>query len=95
VFSKSRIFDYEQRLRRIGLEEVQALAKALGTVSAAYLLCLDGKEILSAEELGLVRRFRATDASGQQFWVSLRPRGMSWAGAEPFVMFLLVLRSIV
>lgn len=34
VLSKSRISNYEQGLRRPGIEEAQTLAAALGTVSA-------------------------------------------------------------
>ena len=41
VLSKSRISNYEQGLRRVGIEEARILAKALGTVSATYLLCLE------------------------------------------------------
>ena len=41
VLSKSRISNYEQGLRRPGIEEARILAKALGTVSATYLLCLE------------------------------------------------------
>lgn len=61
ALSKSRISNDEQGIRRLGLEEAQILAKALGTVSATYLLCLDDEGFLSFEELALVRCFRRTD----------------------------------
>lgn len=40
-YSKSRISNYEQGLRRMSVEAALALAKALGNVTAAYLLCVD------------------------------------------------------
>ena len=44
--SKSRISNYEQGIRRMGLEESRILSEALGTVSPMYLLCLeDEREI--------------------------------------------------
>jgi transcriptional regulator with XRE-family HTH domain len=44
--SKSRISNYEQGIRRMGLEESRILSEALGTVSPIYLLCLeDEREI--------------------------------------------------
>ncbi|WP_338081313.1 helix-turn-helix domain-containing protein [Allochromatium vinosum] len=41
TLSKSRISNYEQGIRRMGLEEARILADALGTVTPAYLLCLE------------------------------------------------------
>jgi transcriptional regulator with XRE-family HTH domain len=64
--SKSRISNYEQGIRRMGLEEAQELALALGSVTATYLLCLDDKDPLSVEERYLVERFRDTDARGRE-----------------------------
>ena len=46
VLSKSRISNYEQGLRRSGIEEARTLASALGTVSTTYLLCLDDDRFL-------------------------------------------------
>ena len=44
--SKSRISNYEQGIRRMGLEESRILSEALGTASPMYLLCLeDEREI--------------------------------------------------
>lgn len=64
--SKSRISNYEQGIRRMGLEEAQELALALGSVTATYLLCLDDKDPLSGEERYLVERFRDTDSRGRE-----------------------------
>ena len=65
VLSKSRISNYEQGLRRPGIEEAQTLAAALGTVSATYLLCFDDGGLLSEEEQVLIERFRQADARGR------------------------------
>jgi transcriptional regulator with XRE-family HTH domain len=64
--SKSRISNYEQGIRRMGLEEAQELALALGSVTPTYLLCLDDKDPLSVEERYLVERFRDTDTRGRE-----------------------------
>jgi len=64
--SKSRISNYEQGIRRMGLEEAQELAVALGTVTATYLLCLDDKDPLSQDERHLVDRYRDTDSRGRE-----------------------------
>jgi len=64
--SKSRISNYEQGLRRPGIEEAKILAQALGTVSATYLLYLDDEEFLTAQERELLRRFRKTDERGRE-----------------------------
>lgn len=63
--SKSRISNYEQGIRRMGLEEAQELSAALGTVSATYLLCLDDRGPLSERERELLDLFRLADARGQ------------------------------
>ena len=54
TLSKSRISNYEQGLRRMGIEEALTLAKALGSVSPTYLLCLDdeGGEISQGRRIG-------------------------------------------
>ncbi len=64
--SKSRISNYEQGIRRMGLEEAQALAAALGTVTPAYLLCLDDAGFLSEQEQTLLEHFRRADAKGRK-----------------------------
>ena len=67
VLSKSRISNYEQGLRRPGIEEAQTLAAALGTVSATYLLCFDDGGFLSEEgrcsSSGSGRRMRGGERS--------------------------------
>ena len=63
--AKSRISNYEQGLRRLGLEEARELAAALGTVSPAYLLCLDDDSALSNDEAKLLRWYREADRRGQ------------------------------
>ena len=64
--SKSRISNYEQGIRRMGLEEAQELALALGSVTATYLLCLDDKDPLSEEERCLLERYRDSDPRGRE-----------------------------
>lgn len=64
--SKSRISNYEQGIRRMGLEEAQELANALGTVTPTYLLCLEDTDPLSARERELVEYFRQTDERGKE-----------------------------
>ncbi len=64
--SKSRISNYEQGLRRLGLEEALILAETLGRgLSPAYLLCLEDQTPLSEEEERLVEYFRASDDRGR------------------------------
>jgi transcriptional regulator with XRE-family HTH domain len=64
--SKSRISNYEQGIRRMGLEEAQELALALGSVTPTYLLCLDDTDPLSESERALVERFRLADERGRE-----------------------------
>ena len=65
ALSKSRISNYEQGLRRLGIEEAQILSKTLGTVSATFLLCLDNDEgSLNEQERELLQCFRGTDDRG-------------------------------
>jgi transcriptional regulator with XRE-family HTH domain len=64
--SKSRISNYEQGIRRMGLEEAQELALALGSVTPTYLLCLDDTDPLSEAERALVERFRLADERGRE-----------------------------
>ncbi|WP_295583403.1 helix-turn-helix transcriptional regulator [uncultured Lamprocystis sp.] len=63
--SKSRISNYEQGIRRMGLEEAQELALALGTVTPIYLMCLEDTDPLSKDERELVERYRNTDVRGR------------------------------
>ena len=58
ALSKSRISNYEQGIRRMGVEEARILAKALGTVSPAYLLHLDDEHPLSPEEQEVLAAYR-------------------------------------
>ena len=64
--SKSRISNYEQGLRRMGLEEAHELAGALGTVSATYLLCLDDEGKMSERENDLLDLYRHADDRGKE-----------------------------
>jgi transcriptional regulator with XRE-family HTH domain len=81
--SKSRISNYEQGIRRPGLEESRELAEALGTVSATYLLCLDNGGFLTEEELRLVTLFRATDARGRATILDVARLVVSLGGDRP------------
>jgi transcriptional regulator with XRE-family HTH domain len=65
TLSKSRISNYEQGIRRLSVEAARVLAEALGTVSPAYLLCVDDGETKSPEEMQLLQRYRAADAGGK------------------------------
>jgi transcriptional regulator with XRE-family HTH domain len=64
--SKSRISNYEQGIRRMGLEEARELASALGTVTATYLLCLDDESSMSDSERVLLNLYRAADGRGKE-----------------------------
>jgi len=66
TLSKSRISNYEQGIRRMGLEEAQELSQALGTVTPIYLLCLDDTDPLSEEERRLVESYRYADERGRE-----------------------------
>ena len=69
--SKSRISNYEQGIRRMGLEEAHELSVALGTVTPTYLLCLDDRGPLSDRELELIDHFRRTDERGRDTLLNL------------------------
>jgi transcriptional regulator with XRE-family HTH domain len=64
--SKSRISNYEQGLRRMGLEEAKVLAAALGTVTATYLLCLENDGTMSEQESALLDYYRHADERGKE-----------------------------
>jgi transcriptional regulator with XRE-family HTH domain len=66
AFSKSRISNYEQGIRRLSIEGAQILADALGEVSAAHLLCLDEEASWSADEQRLINCFRQADQRGKR-----------------------------
>jgi transcriptional regulator with XRE-family HTH domain len=69
LYSKSRISNYEQGLRRLSIEGAEALSAALGNVTAAHLLCLDGEDAaaaISAEEARLLDAFRRADDDWQR-----------------------------
>lgn len=66
TLSKSRISNYEQGIRRMGLEEAQTLSTALGSVTASYLLCLDEDGLLSEQEQALLGHFRQANARGRK-----------------------------
>ncbi|WP_058554375.1 helix-turn-helix domain-containing protein [Thiohalocapsa sp. ML1] len=65
TLSKSRISNYEQGIRRMGIEEAQELSEALEGITPAYLLCLDDTSPLSEEEWQLIQRYRRTDGRGR------------------------------
>jgi transcriptional regulator with XRE-family HTH domain len=65
TLSKSRISNYEQGIRRMGIEEAQELAEALDGMTPSYLLCLDDTSPLAPEEWQLIERYRRTDQRGR------------------------------
>ena len=71
VLSKSRISNYEQGLRRLGIEEAWLFSTALGTVSATYLLRLDDEGFLNERERELLRCFQETDDRGRDAILAL------------------------
>jgi transcriptional regulator with XRE-family HTH domain len=83
--SKSRISNYEQGNRRMGIEQAVMLAQALGEVSPIYLLCLEGGDALMGDERELLRLFRRIDRRGKELIIALAP---TEAGrqAEPSVL---------
>jgi transcriptional regulator with XRE-family HTH domain len=50
LYSKSRISNYEQGLRRLNSEGAEVLAAALGNVTAAQLLGLDEEDATAGSE---------------------------------------------
>ena len=66
TLSKSRISNYEQGIRRMGIEEAQELSEALEGVTPAYLLCLDDTSPLAEDEWQLIQRYRMTDERGRE-----------------------------
>ena len=49
----------------MSIEVARMLADAFGTVSAAYLLCLDDPMHLTPDEIELIRKYRDTDGKGR------------------------------
>ncbi|MBN2887685.1 MAG: helix-turn-helix transcriptional regulator [Chromatiaceae bacterium] len=82
ALSKSRISNYEQGIRRMGLEEAHELSIALGTVTPTYLLCLDDRGPFSDQELALVDYFRGTDERGRETILALAASQAEF-GPEP------------
>ncbi|NBC13297.1 MAG: helix-turn-helix domain-containing protein [Gammaproteobacteria bacterium] len=66
LYSKPRISNYEQGLRRVTIEGAQVLCEALGNVSVAHILCVDDHCAASPEETALLAGFRALAAGDQQ-----------------------------
>nr|WP_245232527.1 helix-turn-helix transcriptional regulator [Thiorhodococcus minor] len=71
VLSKSRISNYEQGIRRMGLEAAQHLAAALETVTPAWLLLLEEESPLDDEELSLIKDFRTLDPNSRRQIIDL------------------------
>ena len=65
TLSKSRISNYEQGIRRMGVEEAEALAAALGTVTPGYLLGVEGEGPISTHEFAVLEAYRALDPQAQ------------------------------
>jgi transcriptional regulator with XRE-family HTH domain len=87
--SVSSISHYELGQRRLSIEAARTLARALGGMSAAYLLCLeeDGAPAkVDADEARLLAAFRAMDAEGRRqvltVAVSAAACGASWSGSR-------------
>jgi transcriptional regulator with XRE-family HTH domain len=82
ALSKSRISNYEQGLRRMGLEEAMILSRALGNVSPVYLLCLEDSDPLTPVERELVDSYRDADDRGRASILSVARRETS-SRADP------------
>jgi transcriptional regulator with XRE-family HTH domain len=65
ALSNSRISNYEQGTRRRSIEVARGLARALGSVSPAYLLCIDDPMNLTANGIELLKTYRAADVQGR------------------------------
>jgi transcriptional regulator with XRE-family HTH domain len=64
--SKSRISNYEQGIRRMGIEEAVELSEALEGLTPTYLLCLDDNSPFGRKELELIKQYRSTDDRGRE-----------------------------
>jgi transcriptional regulator with XRE-family HTH domain len=59
ILSESRLSNYEQGIRMIGVEEALAVYRVLG-VQPSYLLCVDVEEDdMTPQEITLLRNYRA------------------------------------
>ena len=59
ILSESRLSNYEQGIRMIGVDEALALYRALG-VQPSYLLCVDVEDgEMTPQEISLLRNYRA------------------------------------
>jgi transcriptional regulator with XRE-family HTH domain len=85
ALSKSRISNYEQGIRRMGLEEAQQLATALVSVTPTYLLCLDDTDPLSKEERVLVERYRQADSRGRETILKVAEAESGYRSGDPAV----------
>lgn len=63
--STSMISSYESAQRRMGINEARLLALALGTITPAYLLCVETAMSLTADEIDLLAMYRAADDKGR------------------------------
>lgn len=67
ALNPSHIHQYEHGRRRLSVEDAEVLATALGNVTAAHLLCLDGSaNHLSDEEASLLQAYRQSDRHGRE-----------------------------
>lgn len=82
TLSKSRISNYEQGIRRMGLEEALELAEALD-LTATYLLCLDDTSPLTPHEWTLIERYRQTDERGREMIMRVADVQGSYGEPEP------------
>lgn len=66
ILSESRLSNYEQGTRMIGVKEALAVYRVLG-VQPSYLLCVDVEEgDMTPQELDLLKNFRALPANERQ-----------------------------
>ncbi len=82
LLSPSRISNYEQGLREMGIPEAKILAKAYGT-TAAHLLCLDhDNPVLSKAETDHIRNLRALPENERNGYIR-RVAAVALAYKEP------------
>lgn len=82
TLSKSRISNYEQGIRRMGIEEAQELSEALEGITPAYLLCLDATSPLSQQEWQLIQGYRKTDERGRDVILQVAESQGQYEGAR-------------
>jgi len=49
----------------MGVEEARGLSSALGTMTPAFLLCVENPMDLDADEMELIHRYRTIDTRGR------------------------------